>query len=102
MTSSAVPAQLAVVRADVTAHGFTTGIYSGIYYWPTYMGNTTRFSTDPFWLADVFSLRDKSLNGRYKLLEDGNAEVTASTPTSRLPSARLPAALIASGAMAPW
>ena len=29
--------------------------------------------------ADVFSLRDKSLNGRYKLLEDGNAEVTAST-----------------------
>ncbi|WP_178117699.1 ABC transporter permease subunit [Pseudomonas sp. R5(2019)] len=28
--------------------------------------------------ADVFSLRDKSLNGRYKLLEDGNAEVTAS------------------------
>lgn len=47
-------AQLAVVRADVTAHGFTTGIYSGIYYWPTYMGNTTRFSTDPFWLADYF------------------------------------------------
>lgn len=29
--------------------------------------------------ADVFSLRDKSLNGRYKLLEDANAEVTAST-----------------------
>ncbi len=29
--------------------------------------------------ADVFSLRDNSLNGRYKLLEDGNAEVTAST-----------------------
>ncbi|MGH8382077.1 ABC transporter permease subunit [Pseudomonas sp.] len=29
--------------------------------------------------ADVFSLRDKSLNGRYKLLDDGNAEVTAST-----------------------
>lgn len=29
--------------------------------------------------ADVFSLRDRSLNGRYKLLEDGNAEVTAST-----------------------
>ncbi|MGV8916814.1 MAG: ABC transporter permease subunit [Pseudomonas sp.] len=29
--------------------------------------------------ADVFSLRDHSLNGRYKLLEDGNAEVTAST-----------------------
>ncbi|PSS57381.1 ABC transporter permease subunit [Pseudomonas sp. BBP2017] len=29
--------------------------------------------------ADVFSLREKSLNGRYKLLEDGNAEVTAST-----------------------
>ena len=29
--------------------------------------------------ADVFSLRDKSLNGRYKLLEDGNAEITAST-----------------------
>ncbi|KPA89890.1 ABC-type putative transport system, permease component [Pseudomonas asplenii] len=28
--------------------------------------------------ADVFSLRDKSLNGRYKLLEDANAEVTAS------------------------
>ncbi|WP_205621235.1 ABC transporter permease subunit [Pseudomonas cremoricolorata] len=28
--------------------------------------------------ADVFSLRDNSLNGRYKLLEDGNAEVTAS------------------------
>ncbi len=28
--------------------------------------------------ADVFSLRDKSLNGRYKLLEDGNAEITAS------------------------
>ncbi|MFQ6575231.1 phosphate ABC transporter permease [Pseudomonas sp. UM16] len=28
--------------------------------------------------ADVFSLRDKSLNGRYKLLDDGNAEVTAS------------------------
>ncbi|MBC7212364.1 MAG: phosphate ABC transporter permease, partial [Pseudomonas sp.] len=27
--------------------------------------------------ADVFSLRDKSLNGRYKLLEDGNAEITA-------------------------
>ncbi|MGV8864477.1 MAG: ABC transporter permease subunit [Pseudomonas sp.] len=29
--------------------------------------------------ADVFSLRDRSLNGRYKLLEDGNAEVSAST-----------------------
>ena len=29
--------------------------------------------------ADVFSLRDKSLNGRYKLLEDGEAHVTAST-----------------------
>src|SRR5471032_1796874 len=29
--------------------------------------------------ADVFSLRDKSLNGRYKLLESANAEVTAST-----------------------
>ncbi|WP_459207257.1 ABC transporter permease subunit [Pseudomonas sp. MLB6B] len=28
--------------------------------------------------ADVFSLRDKSLNGRYKLLEDGQAEITAS------------------------
>ncbi|MBJ9974390.1 ABC transporter permease subunit [Pseudomonas sp. S75] len=28
--------------------------------------------------ADVFSLRDKSLNGRYKLLDDGNAEITAS------------------------
>jgi len=28
--------------------------------------------------ADVFSLRDKSLNGRYKLAEDGSAEVTAS------------------------
>ncbi len=28
--------------------------------------------------ADVFSLREKSLNGRYKLLEDGNAEITAS------------------------
>src|SRR3989344_2152563 len=29
--------------------------------------------------ADVFSLRDKSLNGRYKLLENGEAEITAST-----------------------
>ncbi len=29
--------------------------------------------------ADVFSLRDKSLNGRYKLLEDASAEVTATT-----------------------
>ncbi|VVO86055.1 ABC transporter permease subunit [Pseudomonas fluorescens] len=29
--------------------------------------------------ADVFSLRDKSLNGRYKLLENGDAEITAST-----------------------
>ena len=29
--------------------------------------------------ADVFSLRDHSLNGRYKLLEDGNAEITASS-----------------------
>ncbi|MHC6228094.1 ABC transporter permease subunit [Pseudomonas sp. X10] len=29
--------------------------------------------------ADVFSLRDKSLNGRYKLLADGNAQITAST-----------------------
>ncbi|MCU1740511.1 MULTISPECIES: ABC transporter permease subunit [unclassified Pseudomonas] len=29
--------------------------------------------------ADVFSLRDKSLNGRYKLLESATAEVTAST-----------------------
>ncbi|MCD5973117.1 ABC transporter permease subunit [Pseudomonas quasicaspiana] len=29
--------------------------------------------------ADVFSLRDRTLNGRYKLLEDGNAEITAST-----------------------
>ena len=29
--------------------------------------------------ADVFSLRDKSLNGRYKLLEDATTEVTAST-----------------------
>ncbi|HDS1734965.1 ABC transporter permease subunit [Pseudomonas sp. BP8] len=29
--------------------------------------------------ADVFSLRDKSLNGRYKLLDDGQAEITAST-----------------------
>ncbi|GFM71578.1 phosphate ABC transporter permease [Pseudomonas cichorii] len=28
--------------------------------------------------ADVFSLRDRTLNGRYKLLEDGNAEITAS------------------------
>ena len=28
--------------------------------------------------ADVFSLRDKSLNGRYKLLDDGQAEITAS------------------------
>lgn len=27
--------------------------------------------------ADVFSLRDKSLNGRYKLLENGDAQVTA-------------------------
>jgi len=30
-------------------------------------------------LADVFSLRDRSLNGRYKLIEDGSTEVTAST-----------------------
>jgi phosphate transport system permease protein len=29
--------------------------------------------------ADVFSLRDRSLNGRYKLLEDASAEVSAST-----------------------
>jgi len=29
--------------------------------------------------ADVFSLRDRTLNGRYKLLEDANAEITAST-----------------------
>ncbi len=29
--------------------------------------------------ADVFSLRDKSLNGRYKLVENGETEVTAST-----------------------
>lgn len=29
--------------------------------------------------ADVFSLRDKSLNGRYKLLDDADSEVTAST-----------------------
>lgn len=29
--------------------------------------------------ADVFSLRDKSLNGRYKLLENADAEVTATT-----------------------
>ncbi|MGH8485048.1 MAG: ABC transporter permease subunit, partial [Pseudomonas sp.] len=29
--------------------------------------------------ADVFSLREKSLNGRYKLLDNGDAEVTAST-----------------------
>ncbi|RRV08991.1 ABC transporter permease subunit [Pseudomonas sp. v388] len=29
--------------------------------------------------ADVFSLRDSTLNGRYKLLEDANAEITAST-----------------------
>lgn len=29
--------------------------------------------------ADVFSLRDKSLNGRYKLLDDANTDVTAST-----------------------
>ena len=28
--------------------------------------------------ADVFSLRDRSLNGRYKLLEDADAEVSAS------------------------
>lgn len=28
--------------------------------------------------ADVFSLRDKSLNGRYKLLKEGDAEITAS------------------------
>ncbi|MDG9886111.1 ABC transporter permease subunit [Pseudomonas sp. GD04058] len=28
--------------------------------------------------ADVFSLRERSLNGRYKLAEDGNAEITAS------------------------
>ncbi|MCD5995377.1 ABC transporter permease subunit [Pseudomonas sp. CDFA 602] len=29
--------------------------------------------------ADVFSLRERTLNGRYKLLEDGNAEITASS-----------------------
>ncbi|MDH4562958.1 ABC transporter permease subunit [Pseudomonas sp. BN411] len=29
--------------------------------------------------ADVFSLREKALNGRYKLLEDGEREVSAST-----------------------
>jgi len=29
--------------------------------------------------ADVFSLRDKSLNGRYKLLENANTEITASS-----------------------
>jgi phosphate transport system permease protein len=29
--------------------------------------------------ADVFDLRDRTLNGRYKLLEDANAEITAST-----------------------
>ncbi|NER62972.1 ABC transporter permease subunit [Pseudomonas sp. MAFF212427] len=29
--------------------------------------------------ADVFSLRDKSLNGRYKLLDDASTDVTAST-----------------------
>ena len=29
--------------------------------------------------ADVFSLREKNLNGRYKLLEDGETQVTAST-----------------------
>lgn len=29
--------------------------------------------------ADVFSLRDRSLNGRYKLIDDADAEVTAST-----------------------
>ena len=28
--------------------------------------------------ADVFSLRDSTLNGRYKLLEDANAQITAS------------------------
>jgi len=30
-------------------------------------------------LVDVFDLRDRTLNGRYKLLEDANAETTAST-----------------------
>ena len=29
--------------------------------------------------ADVFSLRDKSLNGRYKLVDDATTEITAST-----------------------
>lgn len=29
--------------------------------------------------ADVFNLQDRTLNGRYKLLEDANAETTAST-----------------------
>ncbi|BAP42557.1 binding-protein-dependent transport system inner membrane protein [Pseudomonas sp. StFLB209] len=29
--------------------------------------------------ADVFSLRDRTLNGRYKLLENANAEITSST-----------------------
>jgi phosphate transport system permease protein len=30
--------------------------------------------------ADVFDLRSKSLNGRYKLLEDGKREITNATP----------------------
>ena len=34
--------------------GFTTGIYSGIYYWQTEMGNSAEFASDPFWLADYF------------------------------------------------
>lgn len=47
-------AQLAIARNDALQHGFTTGIYTGGYYWPSYMGNTTRFSTDPLWLANYF------------------------------------------------
>lgn len=35
----------------VTSNGYQPGIYTGAWYWPTYMGNTTQFNTLPLWHA---------------------------------------------------
>ena len=43
-----VPAMHNAVNA---ASGFAVGIYTGAWYWPTYMGNATDFSNLPLWHA---------------------------------------------------
>lgn len=51
LTPPARIADLANCVNLVRSHGYRAGIYTGAWWWPSYMGNTTQFSGLPLWHA---------------------------------------------------